>query len=353
MGTTEEPKPKKRNWKLIVNIVTIVALVLLAYFIRDQIKETIENIGRVNIIALFLILPLEFWNYDSYARMYRRMFGILGHKVKYTDMLKVTSELTLVNHVFPSGGVTGFSYFGLRMKKFGVSSGQATLVQTAKFLMLFLSFELLLLIGLIMLAVDGRASNFVMLVAGSLGTFLFVGTVGGAFLIGSQRRINSFFTYITKALNRLIHVVRPKHPETISVARVQHLFTDLHENYLVFKSDYRQLLWPLFFAFMANLTEILVVYSVYIAFGHWVNPGAVILAYAIANFAGLISVLPGGVGIYEALMTAVLAACGIPPAVSLPVTVMYRVLNTTIQIIPGYYFYHKALRDDKIVPNAA
>jgi uncharacterized protein (TIRG00374 family) len=97
---------------------------------------------------------------------------------------------------------------------------------------------------------------------------------------------------------------------------------------------------------MANTTEILAVYVVYIAFGHWVNPGAVILAYAVANFAGLISVLPGGVGIYEALMTATLAAAGVPAAVSIPVTVMYRVLNITIQVIPGYFFYHKALHKD-------
>jgi uncharacterized protein (TIRG00374 family) len=81
------------------------------------------------------------------------------------------------------------------------------------------------------------------------------------------------------------------------------------------------------------------------AFGEFVNPGAVIIAYAVANFAGLISVLPGGVGVYEALMTAVLAAAGIPAALSLPVTVMYRILNSAIQLIPGYYFYQKNLHN--------
>ena len=86
------------------------------------------------------------------------------------------------------------------------------------------------------------------------------------------------------------------------------------------------------------------VYVVYVAFGKYVNVGAVILAYAIANFAGLISVVPGGVGIYEGLMTAVLASTGISPAVSLPVTVTYRVVNTLIQIPPGYYLYQRALR---------
>jgi uncharacterized protein (TIRG00374 family) len=89
---------------------------------------------------------------------------------------------------------------------------------------------------------------------------------------------------------------------------------------------------------------------VYIAFGHLVNFGAVILAYAVANFAGLVSILPGGIGIYEGLMTLVLAAAGIPSRLSLPVTVMYRVLNMLVQLPPGYYLYHKALHTPKVPP---
>lgn len=337
---------KKKRWKLILNIVTVVALVVLCYLIRDQIADTIENLTKVNAWALLLILPIEFINYDAYARMYRYLFGILGNKTKYWEMYKVSLELNLVNHVFPSGGVSGFSYFSIRMKQLGVSTGKATLVQTMKFILLFVTFEILLVFGLICLALGGSANGFILLVGGSIATLLLVATIGSAFLISDERRINSFFTYITRFINRTIHVVRKKHPETISIERVQATFKDLHENYLILKSDYRQLIGPAVCGFLANLTEVLAIYVVYIAFGHWVNPGAVILAYAVANFAGLISVLPGGVGIYEALMTGTLAAAGVPAAVSIPVTVMYRVLNITIQVIPGYYFYHKALKHD-------
>jgi uncharacterized protein (TIRG00374 family) len=184
----------------------------------------------------------------------------------------------------------------------------------------------------------------ILLIGSSIATLLMVATVGSAFLISSETRINNFFTYITKFINKLIHLVRPKNPETISITKVQATFKDLHENYLILKSNYSLLIAPAICGFVANLTEVLAIYVVYIAFGHWVNPGAIILAYAVANFAGLVSVLPGGVGIYEALMTATLAAAGVPAAVSIPVTVMYRVLNITIQVIPGYFFYHKALK---------
>jgi len=50
-------------------------------------------------------------------------------------------------------------------------------------------------------------------------------------------------------------------------------------------------------------------------------------------------------------MTAVLASAGVPAAVSLPVTVTYRVLNTLIQLPPGYYLYHKALKGGNQSPS--
>lgn len=339
---------KKKRWKLILNIVTVGALIGLCFLIRDQIAETLENITKVNAWALLLILPIEFMNYDVYSRMYRYLFNILGSKTTYKEMFKVSLELNMINHVFPSGGVSGFSYFSLRLKQLDISTGKATLVQTAKFILLFVTFEILLVIGLICLAIGGSANSFVILIGSSIATLLMVMTVGSAFLIGSERRINSFFTYITKFINKTIHLVRRKSPETISVVKVQKTFKELHENYQVLKSNYRLLIGPAVCAFLANLTEVLVIYMVYIAFGHWVNPGAVILAYAVANFAGLVSVLPGGVGIYEALMTGTLAAAGVPASLSIPVTVMYRVISITIQVIPGYYFYHKALKHNPL-----
>ena len=121
----------------------------------------------------------------------------------------------------------------------------------------------------------------------------------------------------------------------------------MHDNYKTIESKWRQLKLPFLWALIANLTEVLCIYVVYLAFGEVVNMGAVILAYAVANFAGMVSVMPGGVGVYEALMTGVLVAAGVPASLSLSVTVMYRVLNTLIQVPPGWILYHAALTDKK------
>lgn len=336
-------KDRQRRWKTVLTILTLVALGGLAYAVRHQLLDTVRNLWEVNLFILVLVIPLSIMNHLAQAKLYKGLFAILGDRFRLRSLLRLSYELNFINTVFPSGGVSGFSYISYRMKNEGVSTAKATLVQIMRFFLVFVAFQVLLFVGLIALAIGGQANDFIILVAGSLSTLLLVATLGFAYIIGSKRRINKFFTFITRGINRVIKVVRPKHPETINISRVKEVFTELHENYLHIKRNLSALKTPLFYALLANLTEIASIYTVYLAFGELVNPGAVILAYAVANFAGLVSVLPGGVGIYEALMTGVLVAGGVPAALSLPVTVMYRVLSMLLQLPPGYFSYQKAL----------
>jgi uncharacterized protein (TIRG00374 family) len=343
MNTDEKTKGGSR-WRLAITVITLIALAILIYVLRPQIAEVIKNFGKVNSIALVFMIPLEMLNYDAYTRLYRSLFNSLGNKINYWPLYKINLELNFVNHILPSGGVSGISYFSVRMRSEGVSAAKATLAQVMKLFLLYFSFQPLLIIGVFFLALRGHVNNLILVVATSLITLLVVGTFAGIYMIESKSRINSFLTFITKLLNRIIHIFRRKHPETISISHAQVVFHELHENYQVFKKDWRGLKRPFLYMMAANITEISALYAVYIAFGQWVNVGAVILAYAVANFAGLISVLPAGIGIYEGLMTTVLAATGIPAKVSIPVTVMYRVINMFIQLVPGYYFYQKAVK---------
>jgi uncharacterized protein (TIRG00374 family) len=331
----------KRNWKVIVNIVTLVVLAALIILIWDEIVQTYQNLGKVDWRVLFLLLPLTVLGYHAQTKMYQDMFKLLGHELHYKFTLRVALELNFVNQVFPSGGVSGISYFGVRMRSAHITGTQASLVQLMKLLLLFISFEVLLAIGLLILALDGQANDLLLLIAGSITTLLLVGTVGFVWIIGSEKRIHSTFTTVTRIINRLIRMFRRHKDDVISTERAEGIVKDLHISYKAMEARYKELRAPLIWAMVINMSAILSIYVVYVAFGSWVNLGAIILAYSVANFAGLISILPGGAGIYEALMTAVLAAGGIPAALSLPVTIMWRVLTTAIQLPPGYWLYHQ------------
>ena len=340
-------KPRKSKFKTLLSAVTLLALFIFVFALRHQIVDTFNHLQDVNLWAIALMPLLQVVNYHAYTKMYQNIYRLLGDEIEYKKLFRVQLELNFVNNVFPSGGVSGISYFGLRMRSLGATAGKSTLIQFLKFGLIFVSFQIMLTLGLIILAVGGRANNVLILIAGSLTTFLFVGTFLMAFILGSKERINSFFVFITRIINKLISVIRPKHPETIKIDKVRAMFDELHDNYLLIKRNFSALKKPLAYALLANATEILTIYAVYMAFGKFINVGAVIIAYAVSNFAGLVSVLPGGIGVYEALMTATLVAAGVPAALSLPVTVMYRILNSLIQLPPGFYYYHKTLHDSK------
>lgn len=335
---------KKSRWRLYLTIATFIALAILIYSLRRQIVNVLDNLTHIDTIVLLLMIPLQLINYSSYSLLYRNLFATLGAKVNFGHMFRLALELNFVNQILPSGGVSGISYFGLRARSEGISAAKATLAQFIKLIFLYLSFLPLLILGLFFLAIRGHANNLVIMVATLIITLVIVGTLLVIYVIGSRDRIKTFLTLLTKFVNRLIHFFRRRYPETINISKAQVAFDELHDNYEVFKKKWSNLKRPFFYTMAANATEIATLYTVYLAFGQPVNIGAVILAYAVANFAGLISVLPAGIGIYEGLMTAVLVATGIPAEVSIPVTITYRILALFMQLTPGYIFYQRAIR---------
>ncbi len=336
---------KKSRWKLILNIVTVVLLALLVYGSRDKLSQTLGNLRHVNGWVLLLLLPIEALNYHAQARLYQRLFSLVGTKLDYWYLFRTSLELNFVNHVFPSGGAAGVSYFGVTVRKGDeVSGGKATLVHVIKLALTFISLEAIIAFGLLCLAIGNRVNGLLLLVTATLSTIVLLVTAAVPYIIGSKARINSLLTNSTVLINKVVHLVRPRSPETINMMGAKQAFVEFHDNYQLLKDRWRELRVPFMYALLANITEVAALYVVYLAFGQYVNIGAVIIAYSVANFAGLVSVLPGGVGIYEALMTAVMASAGVAPGVSLPVTVMYRVVNTIIQVPPGYFLYQRSLR---------
>lgn len=332
-----------RHWKGIVNALTIVALGVVVYLVRIQILDTMTRLQHLNLWVLALIVPLEALGYHAQAKMYQDMFKTVGNPVSYRAMLKSSLELNFINHILPSGGVSGISYFGLRLKSLGVPGSRATLVQTIKLMLVFLSFLLVLFAGVFLLSLHGQAGTFVIFVA-SVVSMVVIGLAAVfAYVIGSQWRVDRFFSAVTRIINQILKPIFRRRPEVINIDAAKRAFEEFHDAYVRLSGRLSHLKWPFWWALVLNITEVLVIYVVYMSFGEHVNIGAIILAYSVANFAGLISVLPGGVGIYEGLMIAIMAAVGISPAVSLPVTVTYRILNSIIQIVPGWYFYHQAI----------
>jgi uncharacterized protein (TIRG00374 family) len=360
----ESSKPNLRKLsilKMLINVITLLLLVVTIYSLRANILETLKNIKNADYFILAIIPFLQYWNYNSTGSLYRNIYKIFKVDISKRESLKMALEINFVGFVLPTGGVSIVSYLAVRMRSRAKSS-TSTIVMTTKILMQNLSFVILLFLGLLVLAIHGKASNILILIASSLSLMILFGMLIFIYIISSKDRIRSstkwlidlanlFFTKLKQLKNNIgaklfSKKIEEKVNDVLDSEKIVTRLSAIHDNYLILKANRAYLKKPFINGFIANLTELTTIYLVFAAIGYFVNPGAIIISYAVASFSGVFSIIPGGVGVYEGLMVAVMVSSGVPASVSLSGIVMYRILNTALSLPLGYYYYHKKLNTD-------
>lgn len=329
--------------KLWLNLITFGALALIIFFAWGDIVHAFQKMATLNVWVLLLIIPAQFFSYFALGRMFYFFFKATGVQLSMKQLFAPMLELNFVNHIFPSGGASGFSYLTLRLKPYGVSTAKSTLAQIARFVFTFLAYVALLFVALFILALQGSVNPLVVLAVSSIAFTVLFSTGVLMFVVSDESRIDRFTNTVAVWINKIIHIVRRKHPETISLKGVRKMFLELHEDYMLVRGNLRGMLPVLRWAIVTNLAEVSILYIAFLAHGTWVNPGAVLIALVVANLVGLVAVLPGGVGLYEPLMTAVLISGGIPAALALSATLVYRVISLLVSLLTGYFLYQRAL----------
>lgn len=335
---------KIKSFKLWLNVFTFVGLGVLIYVSRSQIVDTFEKLVDLNYFWLLSIIPLQLINYLSVAKFYKTYLKGLNEEIALKKLYAIALEINFINNVFPSGGVSGFGYLRARFKKLGIPTSKSTLAQLSRHILTFFSFIIYLLFAMFMLALFGNASRVMVAISISIIFFVIIGAVLMIYLISSDSRIKKFTAALPNLINRFFNVFKRKKHPIIDVERIEITFGQLHEDYMYVRSNLKSLKSPFFWTMTMNLTELATIFVVYLAFESVVNPGAIIIAYAVASMAGLVAILPGGVGVYEGLMTAILTSAGIPKALALSATLVYRVLTMVIFLPVGFILYQIALR---------
>ena len=337
---------KFKSIKFWINAVTFVALALLVVFAREQIADAFKTFKELNLLWLLLIIPIQIVNHTAVAKFYQSYLKTLGEKIRLRELFKVSLEMNFVNNVFPSGGVSGFGYLGVRLKKLGVRGSKSTLLQTSRHILTFMSFIVYLMLALLLLSVFGSASRVIVLIASTLSSLIVFAAIVLIYVVSDEKRIKQFTGFLPKLINKVVNFFHTKDKKLIDISKIEDLFSDLHADYMHVRKNWKDLRFPFFWTMTMNFTEILTIFVVYLSFGQIINPGAIIIAYAVANVAGLVAVLPGGIGVYEGLMTGVMASAGVNEALALSATVVYRVFNMGLFLPLGWIFYQRALRNE-------
>ncbi|MEP7205275.1 MAG: lysylphosphatidylglycerol synthase transmembrane domain-containing protein [Candidatus Saccharibacteria bacterium] len=328
-----------RSW---VTVITLILLSLVIYFGWPQIIQAWGLLGTINLWILALLVPVQFFSYYAIGAMifsYLRSKGDLKTTTHW-QMTRMALELNFVNHIVPSGGAAGFSYLGWVLSRHGVRPGRATMAQIVRFVLAFVSFIVILVIAVIGLALDHKIGRGIIIISAAMTLAAVVASIFLGYILGSKRRLTIFSGWLTKTTNAFISFVsRGRRPQTLRLEIIENFFVELYQDYIEIRRDKRILIRPLIWAVLVNLADVALIWISFLALGVWVNPALLYVAFGVASVASIVSVTPGGTGLYEAIMIALLVSAGVPAEVSIAGTLLARVTLLMGTVIFGYLFY--------------
>ena len=322
----------------------IVVVLILA---RHELVQAWYLLGRVNLWILLLLIPVQFASYYASAEIFFSYLKQRG-QLKRTNTLQATGmslELNFVNHVFPSGGVSGASYMVWRLGKLGVTAGQGIMAQVMRYVVQMGTFMVLLALALAWATLSNRTASWVV-VATAIGitSLVFVVLFGG-YLVGSQARMKTFAHWLTGVVNAAVQKVTfGRRSEILRADRAEKFFLDFHRDFMVLKNDKKLLLKPIIWSFLFDLFEVLLFVISFWALGEWVNPAALLIAYGAATLTGTFMLTPGGAGAYEAVMIGILSASGVAAGVAFAGVIVARAILIIGTLASGFVVYQHALR---------
>ncbi|MGB3023672.1 MAG: lysylphosphatidylglycerol synthase transmembrane domain-containing protein [Candidatus Saccharimonadales bacterium] len=336
---------RKISGKTWLSIVTLVLVVVILYFSRHELVRAWELLGRVNLSVLLLILPLQILSYYAAGAM---IFSYLRDKydlrISHIETAKMALELNFVNHILPSGGVSGASYMTWRLSHMGVTAGRATLAQVVRLAMTFIAFLVLMIIAVLAITLDGSINRITILVSSGLASSIIFGTLIVVYIIQSRSRLQKAANRISRWVNNIWRLVLRRPKPLLEHAKTLQFFEDLHNDYRELAKSPRVLRRPFWWGVVFTIAEVGMFWVTFVALGTPINPAPLLIAYGLAGLAGVFFFTPGGVGGYEALMVSFLALSieGSKGAI-IAAVLLTRTLLILATIISGYYFYQKAL----------
>lgn len=335
----EGVKKSRRN---LISIVTFILLVIIVAASWKEIVHAWQLLGTVNLWILALLIPLQFVVYYAAGEMmfeYLRDKKVLNKVSRFT-MARMALELNFVNHILPSGGISGISYMTWRFGKLGISPARATMAQAVRYVAGFLSFLALLMISVILVTIDSGVNRAIILVSSVLASFIIFVIIFGIYVISSVNRMHKFARWLARTINYVVKKVtfgRKYH--VLDATEVEAFFSEFHDDYLELRKDKKLLIKPFLWGLLFTAADVALFVVGFWSFGHLINPAPIVVAYGLASIAGFILLTPGGAGAYEAIMVAFLSTAGVPSGVAIAGIVLTRVILLIGTIVSGYLFY--------------
>ena len=309
--------------------ISILILVVMLYFVGiDQVIAALE-VAKLEYIGI--AVAMQVFTYYLYTLRWKILNNLVDINVGIKKLLPMVLVGLAINNVTPSGrggGEPVRAYILSREEDYPMEETFATVVadralDTFPFVVLAaltivgmtLSFQFdLWLLVLMVLAVIAIVIILILIIYMSINPDF--GKKVDGWIIGLVRR---FYKKNSEDLEEKIHGVISGFQDTMKMVI----------------SNKNVMYYALPLSFVIWIFEIVRVYFVFLAFGAVVSPVVIGEVFILACLAGMIPLLPGGLGAVDGIMIIFYSAAGITASISAAATVIERLISFWMTTIVG------------------
>ena len=309
----------------------LIILILVAigiYFLIPKlvgVKEEMKLLSQVKLIYIVLGILGEVISYTAAAFLLRLVIIRLKYHLRFKDLIRMSTVGTFALHFFPISGAgeSTVNYYLLRAQK--VSSGDALFVFIIRGIFLYLAFFLLFAAGLIITPIHPNLTLNQKIISIVLFVVIIFTTFWVRYLYHNKDR---FWSVGYKFLGTINYLSRKLFKKSVfSAETVEIIISDIYEGFHKFSQKREDWLPAIGWGTIYWLADMLCLFFSLLAFGYLVHPGVLIFAYCLATLLGLVSFIPGGVGVVEGTMSLTLISLGVPAGLALFAVLLFRLLS--------------------------
>lgn len=302
-----EERATRSGWHILGNVIVLLWLgaglyFLVPKFVGDQ--AMLEVVKNANFLLIPVALAIEALSMLCICRLYYEVLRMGGGNLSFSRMSLIYMSAYAFGHVVP-GGNAGTLYLNYReMRREDVSKGLTVKTLGVSYIMYSAALIVLLAAGLLLSLSSGRLPFTYNLTAIAIagGAFSFMALC--IYLVRRPEILRRMFVALLGFAHRL-HLLR-----NVSEVEAGARIMEINEYLLSIFANRRNILRAGSYGVGFWLLDMACLYMVFIAIGHPINLGILLLSYVIADIMGSLPLTPAGLGIFEVSLGATLYAFG-------------------------------------------
>ena len=309
--------------------ISLVILAVMLYFVGiDQVINALK-IAKLEFIAI--AIAMQFFTFFLYTLRWKILNNVAGINVGIKKLLPMVLVGLAVNNITPSGrggGEPVRAYILSREESYPMEETFATVVADR-------ALDTFPFIVLAVLTIIGMTLSF------NFDTWLLVLMVVAVIAILIVLILLIYMSVNPKFGQRIegwiIGLVRrfyKKNSEEFE-EKIHNVIAGFQDTMKMVISNKKVLYYAMPLSFVIWIFEILRVYFVFMSFGAVVSPVVIGEVFILACLAGMIPLLPGGLGAVDGIMILFYSAAGITASISAAATVIERLISFWMATIIG------------------